>query len=310
MKQMAMVAGVFGMMPPGMSAGAGAYSMVHPRMISPQDLYREHYFAALLAHRDAAVHFQNKRDLPPSPATVAIPARDTGGAVKPDSNVAINPAAEATEVDLYHPDGMLIRSNASFMEWVLKLMPNERVTLAHDLNLDHATENEMNKQAKNYAEQVAHYRAMLVQPPRLPLCNTRPHTEEVEVPGNPTSSQNIVKENVVLTQKTNLNVEINRAAAINPAAAAVNRHPAAIESTEVDLYHPDGMLARSNGRYQRWMLELKAKARNCVARQLSLTEAEMKKMRMQVKRHQLKLSQKRFREHQKKKRNLSELGIV
>ena len=67
------------------------------------------------------------------------------------------------------------------------------------------------------------------------------------------------------------------------------------------LYHPDGRLARSNGLYEQWVLELKAKERNVTARALHLLDCDMKILRMQVKRYQLKLSQRRFRHAQNRR---------
>jgi len=67
------------------------------------------------------------------------------------------------------------------------------------------------------------------------------------------------------------------------------------DPTFKSLYHPDGRLARSNGLYEQWVLELKAKERNVTARALHLLNCDLKILRVQVKRYQLKLSQRRFR---------------
>ena len=70
-------------------------------------------------------------------------------------------------------------------------------------------------------------------------------------------------------------------------------------STTESLYDGNGRKVRSSNTYETWVYELNAKARNQLLRDLSLDVEDKQELMLQTKRHQLKLSQRRFRKKQK-----------
>ena len=90
------------------------------------------------------------------------------------------------------------------------------------------------------------------------------------------------------------------------------RYTAAVRMSRADeipdpdrLYDGNGRLVRSHNVFQDWVLRLNVKSRNQVIRELQLPDKDRKELRAQTKRLQLKLSQRRFRERAKLKKDVN-----
>jgi len=78
------------------------------------------------------------------------------------------------------------------------------------------------------------------------------------------------------------------------------QQPQPAKEPEDSLCLPDGRVVRRNGQYQLWFLELGAKARNSLSRQVGIFGE--KRLGLQAKKHRVMLSQRRFRQNEKLKK--------